>query len=592
MLLSRAVFAVMWCWLVLAWGCDRDRVTSLALHRTHPDEIEPGGELYILGSGFPVGRNGAMKLRGITYRPGLTPKAVEWDSPVHALSSQRVATTIDPLQLEQLGNRGTFVGEVVVRFATPDGGRPLEGRLHRTQLDLAGITRADAPPRDVLRHRAEQVLAFVGLQADEGADDTAGVKVMAVAPGSPAAESGLLKSDVLLRANGVSLHSLADLAPARGVKALSLLVERKGQPTAVAVRLSLSGFELAILDEHLRPVAFLLIALLWFFAFYGPFTSPSLWIARVQSRIRYGESLAALGVWDQELGTEVPTPPLDTSSGKVRRLLDVAPAMLASSLLVLLGMLDSHFGIHVDAFQLYLAMAALLVWLSQRPPASSLGLRFRRAQLPLAQMGLMALIILSTSLATGARSLHDVVEQQGALPLRWGLFTQPGLLLLFPVFVLLECRPAAIDPGPKPWIQGLTYAGLVMARLLVCGVGAAVFLGGWASHELSFLGPLRAHLLGTLLFALKAYGVALLLHAARALSLGQRSSPWSQLALCAGSMALTISYVILGLGEDARLLSGTVMSTAAALVVTTAGIKVLRSKAPMGSTPKHVAPFL
>jgi hypothetical protein len=102
------------------------------------------------------------------------------------------------------------------------------------------------------------------------------------------------------------------------------------------------------------------------------------------------------------------------------------------------------------------------------------------------------------------------------------MFRKPALLFAFPLFVVHASRASwgawSPDGTPAPLRAGLDVAG----RVFMCGVGTAIFLGGWQTVGLPHPAWLDAQLLGAVLFVAKAWALAYVLWYARRLMVGER----------------------------------------------------------------------
>ena len=178
----------------------------LELHSVGPDALESGSELQVRGRGFPEGQTGTLFLTGTAYAPSQSARAVRWEFPIEAASRTSAAMRLDERLLSRnLGGADhvSFVGDVQLEFEPVIQGRPrLRGTFRRAQLDLFSKTKKERPgphPSEFSQH--------LGLQLSPQ------LRVLGVAPQSPAESAGLEPGDQLHRLDQVRLHSGADFLP-------------------------------------------------------------------------------------------------------------------------------------------------------------------------------------------------------------------------------------------------------------------------------------------------------------------------------------------------------------------------------------------
>src|SRR5690606_41258067 len=103
------------------------------------------------------------------------------------------------------------------------------------------------------------------------------------------------------------------------------------------------------------------------------------------------------------------------------------------------------------------------------------------------------------------------VGAQAGLPSRWRVFAAPRHLVRL-AWVVAACDP---EGGPRrPPLGAAPQLGMPggLGRLLewfgvtlVCGLGAALYLGGWSAPSLAAVHPGAARVVGPALFLLKTW---------------------------------------------------------------------------------------
>lgn len=589
--------------LCLLWGlfvgCRTQEADLLQLDHVGPGVIQPGTEISITGRGFPTGRQGVLTLEGHTFRPGTAPLEVQHPMHARAVTETRAVARISSDTLRNLGDRGTFHGLARLAFVSDGGGVEVGGTRPEIELDLLS-TSVTAVPRSSQRHSARKLLHYLGLTVNEGESSMDGLRVQSARQDSVAARAGLVQGDRIVKASNVVVHSVGDLAAPPGAQNLALWVRRPHRTHPVAINLPIGGLKVPTLSRIWTPATILAVALLWFLAFYGPFNSPSLWVARMQSRLRHASPVLsprmATPRSKQGALTQLASPNHSTRSrSAVSSRWQRLALPMSACILFCAAMFETKFRLKFNSLQAYLGLTAVVLWLSlinrDGQAAPTVRERLSAGKRPLGQLAIVMLVVGSACALSGTRSLSGIVESQGFWPTRWGVFTQPALFLLFPVFVMIESSayPAVVggSDGSRTGIQ-LAQA---LGRLVLCGTGSAVFLGGWAHQDLHVLTNIQAQTLGAALFVAKTGFVAALLRTAQNLSLGHQRSPIFIPTMLAAALALTGLWVLSGAGQELRLFFGTVLASAAALIALTATVKVLRTTAPMASTPVHPAPF-
>ena len=548
----RPLLAVACLWAaagLTACGEDSRSLPLLDVETVAPETLEPGAILRIEGAGFPVAEPARVRVQGTLSRPGEA--VLEVDAHLHGLAQdeRRVEVNVDHETLRALGGRGSFRGQVDVSFrgARPD--QRVHGSLEGVELDLR------ESPDEGLRHalalggRAQEALEEVGLTpADENRSE-GGLRVAEVREGSPAARASIQADDVILRANGVRVFDLADLAPPHAALLVELELERPGISGTTTLSLPLSGP-----PEGREGRVWLLLVLLGGFVVFaacapataGPFAALA---RRPRNRINALDWLLGL----------TPLPPGSEGRIKRRRVALRAGALLSASLafagIASAGRVFDHLLDTGALTGLALALRlAMHIFRPARQRVRILGSSFLLRGLP------MALTVLAMLILSGTNDLHGLQAAQGGALWELSIFRNPIAFGLFPVFAITALT------GPSAAIARTSETHIVaaMARahlLVVASLGAVVFLGGWHPITLSGrLDPSAAAALGVLGFALKAWGLLLLGLRLRAESDLARESP-PGLALPASFLGVVAAVLWVGLGvpSNVEAMSGKVL---------------------------------
>lgn len=193
-----------------------------------PSSIEAGGMLEVHGSGFPSGRVGEARLRGRYVQPGERVREVDVPFEIRALSDGRCEAELDSQAVARLGGRGTFHGELSVRFEGVDESYVTGGRTIVLDVGELGVDPMRTRERRQLGHQAALGLTL--------ADDTsAGLTVTALTSNGLAERAGVRVGDRLVALGGLRLRSGADLLLPPEDR--SLIVEREGLAAELALAL-------------------------------------------------------------------------------------------------------------------------------------------------------------------------------------------------------------------------------------------------------------------------------------------------------------------------------------------------------------------
>lgn len=181
-----------------------------------PSSVEAGSVLTIRGRGFPSGRVGQARLRGLYVQPGYDAREVDVAFEVRAVNDAVCEGELDRDAVSHLGGRGTFHGDLVVRFEGIDGSG-VAGSI-TTELDVGEL---GVDPARTRARRQEDHQSVLGLTLEEGS-----LKVASLSPGGLAERAGVRVGDRLVSIGGLRLRGAADLVLPPQDR--TLVVEREG----------------------------------------------------------------------------------------------------------------------------------------------------------------------------------------------------------------------------------------------------------------------------------------------------------------------------------------------------------------------------
>jgi NADH-quinone oxidoreductase subunit H len=472
-----------------------------------PRDVEQGDVITLVGAGFPSGKPARVTFRGSLHRPGervVRAADIPLTGSVAGPDQVRVAfgEAAEALFCREGGRavHTTFEGEVEVAFAAAaSGAPPVAGVLGGVTLDVRpGGADADAD-RD-----GERALAQLGIRAGAAAG-AAGLAVESVQPGSPADAAGIASGDVLASLDGLRIGTLADLIPPPGAREVALGVRPAGSATESVHTLAVGGFRRASAAELVPAVALVLAALAAVGLFAGP-RRP--WLGGVVQR--------AAAAARARLGDEGRRGPGRRAGGGLAAALsrDVlppagAPALVDMTAWALLAAMP--FGQYLVAAQLdvgilFVAAAAALAAASLAPSPGGAGRGWRGAVAPLHvlwQHAPGAIAVACVVVTTGSLRVQEIGRAQGGAPWDWLALRQPGALAALSLLlacglarvqveqpagrlpVLIQAPPDASSRatrGPSsPWVDAAVRAH----RIVIAGLAAALFLGGWLLPGLS-----------------------------------------------------------------------------------------------------------
>lgn len=581
----------MWMAVLLAAVCGGatcepgQRAHLLELHRATPTLLAAGELLEIHGRGFPTGAQAELLLRGEVRRPGERPREVSATLHGRATGADRVQLPLDEAQLAAFGGSGSFSGELTVAFQAAEPGTRVVGVLP-VEFDLVQPTAQALRARHRLRKRATRLLTFLGIEAEPGQSMQEGLTVLRARPDSRALAAGLSPGDVIVRAAGVGVHSLSDLAPPPDLDAIALRVTRPARPEATELLISVAGFDSPSLASHLLPVCIAATAALLCLLAIGPLPSLGVWLSRCRSRLSHGPGHAWTRIWDDRAPTPDPTGRLGA------RLMELGLAWLlpltVATLLFTGALLHPVHGLRFNSLHIYLGLTALSVGLTLSLSGGlSTAARGAHARTQLARMAVVGVVIGCACALSGTRSLGGIMLAQGGTPTRWLVFSQPAMFVLFPVFVMHASRLIPLELGRGARAHAAAFVLDVGGRVVLSAIGTAIFLGGYQTTGIPHADRLDPYLLGAALFTLKAWGLGLLLHLRR--TMGTRNARALRFSMwaCVSGVLLTALWVHLGVGAELGLAIGHVLATASLGALLLASWQVLRSPHPMGSPPSY-----
>ncbi|MCB9629212.1 MAG: PDZ domain-containing protein [Sandaracinaceae bacterium] len=569
-------------WCLLAVGCGTPTAPAMLLDvdEVSPDILEPGSTLRIAGAGFPVARDAQVVLTGELARPGDAPLTVDHTLRGYAHSEELVEVTLRERDLIDLGGRGTFTGRVSVTFSGVASRRAVSGTLDGVEFDLRAS--ADTGLRAALDRgeRAEATLDELGIAPADEQPTTGGLRIGDVRPDSPAAHATLATGDVLVRFDGVRVLELSDLAPRPGALRVTLEVERPGVSHATSLDMPLRGP-----PEGQKGRVLLLLVLLGglivFVASVPATSGPLTAFARNAVNVRAPHAIDWLLGFAP--GTRDATPRRALWTSRALALLAVSAAF--AGMAVAGRVYDRLFDTGaLTGLALMLRLAIQVFGPRTKAKTPLLGSAFFLRGAP------MALSVLSVLVLGGTNHLRGLQVAQGGALWDFMVFRHPIAFLLFPVFAVaaLGGPSAAIsDPNTPPFVAAAARAHL----LVVAGLGAVVFLGGW--HPITLdgaLGDAAAAALGVLLFVFKCWGLMLLGLRLRIQSgvVGDRAPAFLLPAALAG-LAASCAWIAVGVPADVETLSGPVLLATSAFVV---GVTLLRRHRAAQGAEVFLQPFL
>ncbi len=241
-------------------GCTQaTEVELLSLSGVDGEVLEGSTTLRIRGEGFVPGGDAEVRWLGQLHRPGQRPWPVDVGGEAHAISAQELSFEVRESWLRGFGGRGTFEGELEVRFRAADA--VVHGRLPLRQDVLPRETRAGLRDRRSLEQSGRDLGERWGLgfaEEDPDAADGVGLLVEEVRPGSWAAEGGVQAGDRLRELAGVRLRGLQEVQAPVVATAEAVFV-REGRQAEM--RLFLPGAAVSTEAQPIHPITLVLLAI-------------------------------------------------------------------------------------------------------------------------------------------------------------------------------------------------------------------------------------------------------------------------------------------------------------------------------------------
>jgi NADH-quinone oxidoreductase subunit H len=582
-----------------AFGCERRATPELlTLTEVTPSEVDVGERVDVLGLELPSGEvhEARVTFRGSLKRPG---RATLGDQVIEVegaqVSPDRVSFVLgDSLAERFLGKADdaahtTFHGTVEVAMPSVQSATPVIGTLKgQTTIDFVPRAPRKAVEEDRARE-SQAALEFLGVELG-GVEHGRGVEVLAVREGSPAARAGVEAHDRIVEFEGVRVLSAGDVLPSGVDRAPSLGLLRGDERIDRTV--DIEGFRSDATRDLLGAVVILGTLLVVLLALG---TKPARALSWVERRLERGLARHRRegGHAGSRLVGFVRSVVRGSTAPKAGALAVIAPVVVffgVSATFALIPIVELRRRAELDVGILYLLSLTSLVsmalvtggWDAERAWTPLAGLRAALrvvvCELP------AALAICAVVMLTGSLRLRDITlgqvgsgaswAESGSFPYTWYAVKSPQLFLLFLLFfttVLVEgrgsiaarpddkTRPAsisgaglgALDSASPASISSFRRAAFFFAEwssvFLMCGIGSALFLGGWyvpgvsaQEHEVST----AWQALGTLLFLVKSWGLVALVLAIRTALPKVRAEALVGLGLRVG---LPISLVCLGL---------------------------------------------
>ncbi len=540
-------------------GCRRnDTPNLLELIDVVPRDVEVGDHIEVLGTRLPAGdaKSATVLFDGKLYRPGQGPDG----EPAHIVvegakpASDKVSFAFtEALQAKFCGSgdeaaHTTFTGAVTVQLPAVGQAEAVQGRVLGVTIDFRppSIRRVVMEKKSQLGHKA---LDHLGISVDEaGSPPGGGLKVGTVAPASAADKAGILAGDLLLAFDGITVMSVADVAPEHGARMAQLTVKR-GDKTPEMHQVSMVGFDGGSLpNDILAAILILGAASIILLIFMAPTAGIITWVerrvsARMQSRIgpnRAGPQGFIVWIADG-IKSIVKEDIVPTESDEP--LFRLAPYLVfigVSATFVVMPFGQYLIAADLDVGILFVIAVTSLVaiglmtggWASNNKWSLLGGIR-AAAQVISYEIP-AAVAIVCVVMMTGSLRMQDIIQAQGGMgdmlltrggwPWYWYVFKNPvsfGLFFLFFTTALAEGNRAPFDlpeaeselvAGYSTEYSGMRYLFFFFAEwanvFVFCGIATALFLGGWqvpgftpGQQEASV--GLQA--LGVFLFLLKAW---------------------------------------------------------------------------------------
>jgi len=514
------------------------------VHSLAPDVLANGTTIRVQGEGFPIAREGTLRLRGECISPGERPRSIEREVSIHAESSESAAFEVDDTLVRSFGGRSTCTLAGRVRFEGSRGA--VIGRLRPVVVDIVPTGRDRVTALALGTDDGRAVARRIGLVFADEDPEGGGLRVASVVPSSLAARTAIAPGDVVVRLDGIRLHDLADFRPTPGIRRTELELHRAGRAETETVLVSALATDARSTASAYgyAAIAFLLLLVLAFLAPSARFVS---FLAR-RSPNDSEETLAWL------FGART------IGSTRERRL-----AMLVIGLAAL-GMVLAFAGIAVvgryfvrDLGVSILLSASLALRLASRVFGESEESRNQSYLAFFVASAPLTIVVAAMGLLVGTGHFGELRACQGGSPNHWLVFANPIAFALFPVFAATALTRVEPD-GTR------SRLAMVAARahlLVVSALGAALFLGGWSVPVSGW-----SDTAGTVCFVVKSFALLGLGLWARDVSIGDASSIWKwTVPTSVLGLALAFLYSAAELPAELERISGFVLSGATAIVL-------------------------
>lgn len=580
-------FWLFWLFLWLCGGCqDGEGLELFRLAGTQPEEIEPSDNLVITGGGFPVGRDCEVLLEGKASRPGAPERPTRVVLSGKATSHETVEATVDRTVFRQLGGFGSFRGGARVSFAARAGEARIEGSLADVRFDLVEQSYAHLAAREERLRRARQVLAFLGIESDESEGAGDGLTVKRVRLGSRALAAGIQAGDVIVALSGVRIHSASDFAPAPGAGKGLLRIRRPGERRLVELTVTWRGLETRL--SGVSTAYLVLLAALLAAASVLRFRGQRFIEYILKNRFTlfiYNQFVARLSFNSEAIRDEwkrrwyFPPTRLGRPAAPLRAIL----LPLGAGALVIAPVVSRKLtGMSTDPLFILFMLTGLSLTraLAAEGRLDLSTRRLRRAAGELARaVGLYAPVVCACALA-GARSLDAIVSRQGALPWRWSLFENPAFALAFPLY-LASCA-ADLRVAAECEAEGV-FGRLVavIEAMALCGIGAAIFWGGWQIEGIDFDDPSGGFLVAALIFSVKSLAFGYLVYSIAVPSWGFLRNGWVRASIAITCAVITAFWIVGGTRPELEAVFGQTLFAAACAAAVVAWPRKARIAAPV-----------
>ena len=528
-------------------ACQRETTPQLiSVLDVAPREVELGDRLEILGSGFPQGKNAKLAFRGTLFRPGEKPETgavVEVDAIAQSSTQIELDFTEGLKELfcgaAEKSMHTTFEGDVEVAFAAAaPGAPPVAATVRAVTVDFRPPT-ARRALLDARMADGERALAFMGITVNKTAPSAGGLVVQTVAAKSRADEAGIAAGDLLTSLDHVRIDSLADAVPA-GTKVATFALRRGTSAVEVTKEVKIDGFKPSVPRDLYGAGLLLLIAAAVILLFMAPTAGIITWVerrvsARIQSRV--GPNRAGpqgFLVWIAD-GIKSITKEDIIPKASDRLLFRIAPYFVflgVSAAFVVMPFGQYLIAADLDIGILYVVSVTSLVtiglltggWASNNKYSLLGGIRSAAQIVSYEVPGAIAIVCIV--MMTGSLRIQEIIRAQGGFPWDWFLFKNPVTFCLFFLYfttALAEGNRAPFDlpeaeselvAGYSTEYSGMRYLFFFFAEwanvFVMCGIAAALFLGGW---QLPGVSPgaqeanIGLELLGAALFLLKAWAL-------------------------------------------------------------------------------------